>query len=267
MFLGLDIDNSLLYDWRENHFSIQFDQSWYQKMNDLPFSEENQMLLKGQQVFSVVNALLPKLSVLPPIPKDTQAYYLLQENIKRERNYLFRWICGDPSMTKEKYQEFRLDPEFTIKDLKIDQMRKAEAMNNLKILLRTREKTGDIREGVQEIIAEVIGGKRTINDVKDELIIHQRELLSYLPNQKDINIDISLASIGMAMSIAGWLVNFLPMTYAGSTLAAIDVVKGAYEVWQARAEKYEISSLRHKYPLAFLIRDIDKELLSKSYKN
>jgi len=253
MFMGLEIPSSLLYEWQEHHFKVPpvAVQPFPQRpLPGVPDVEEKTR--REQQLISVLNALLPEFLLLPPLPLRGEAPAALRRNITREKPELYRWIYGDPEMPRDSYHEFRHGPDFRLVDAKIDEPRKAQAWQNFELLMRVREATKDIRAGVQKIISDVVHGQRTLADVRTELNVHQQELLSHLPSQRSITVDIGLAGTGFAVAVAeilGTLSGVIP------GVSPIGPGLTAYEIWQAKAKRQQYRALRQRYPLAWFLRD------------
>ncbi len=262
MFMGLEIPTSLLYEWQEYHFKVPPPaQLPLQKPTlELPDVEEAR---RQQQIVSVLKALLPEFFLLPPLLPESEAFLALQRNITQEKPALYRWIYGDTEMPRDRYHELRLGPDFRSFDAKVDESRKALAWRNFEILMKARQATKDVRAGMQTIISDVVDERRTITDVEAEVRIHQEELLSHLPSQRSITVDITLAGIGFAVTIAeilGTLSGLVP------GVSPIGLGLAAYGVWKARTERQQYHALRQRYPLAWFLRDfreIQRTELSK----
>lgn len=253
MFLGLELPSALLYEWQESHFKLPSVPPIPQTHQEIKI-DQVQSAGNGQKVMSVLKALLPEFNLLPPLSPDSEAAALLQANIGREKGRLYRWICGDPEVTQADYQEWRLSPSFRIRDKQIDDVRRAQAWHNFEILLKVREETKDIRAAVQGLATDVVAGRKPLEEVQEDLGAYQQELLSHLPHENPMRVDVGLAGAGLAISVAGSLSGLIPPAI-GISIAAIDIISAAWEVWNARQRRIQYQSLRKDFPLAFFLRD------------
>ena len=181
MSMGLEMPNTLRYEWQEHHFKPPraYLRDITQVNQSRLLSEENISNLEEEQARSLrlhraIGAVLPEFALLPPL-SSKEATDALRKNIAREKPTLYRWIYGDPDMPRGKYQELRHGPRYRILDSKIDEPRKPQAFQNLELLRKVRERTTDVRSGVQKIFGDVLEGNRTPEDVKAELEIHRNE--------------------------------------------------------------------------------------------
>ncbi|MCA9731524.1 hypothetical protein KC799_05320 [candidate division KSB1 bacterium] len=252
MFLGLNVPNSLLYEWQESHF--KFDIPKFPQSQTINTAELNKGITYTRDIFSVIKTMLPEISLLPPPIPGSDAENALHTNIEKEKYSLYRWILGDSQMSQQNYIDFRLGAGFTALDRKVDDSRKAQAWHNFNLLMKVREQTKDIRLGVQRIINDVVTGNRTIDDVKDELILSQQELMTHLPNVNRTKLDVGLATTGLAVALVGSLSGLIPPSI-GLALGATDLIMAAKDVWESRKNVQELNDLRSNYPLAFLLRD------------
>ena len=259
MFTYLKIpDTSARYEWEENHFkpprvsSLQLTPEFIDKMKQAR---------KGQRLFvPTVEPLLPEFSLLPPIPANSEAREALRKNIDREKVALYRWIYGDPDMSRDKYHEFRLGPDFRHLDAKIDEPRRAQAWQNFELLLEFRGKTKDIRSNMQKIIADVLDGRRTRADVGAELHEQEEALNVYLPSARSLIWTLGLSGAGLALTIEAII-----STLSHQVPALVDLgldsfalLSGAYGTWGAASSLREHRTLRQRYPYAWFVREFRK---------
>ncbi len=252
MFMGLEVPNSLLYEWQENHFKISSSLVTPLLPPTVLEADKEEKLRQEQQLISVLRALLPEFSLLPSVPPKSEAAAALRRNITKEKPALYRWIYGDPTMPRDNYHDLRLGPEFRILDAKIDEPRKSQTWQNFESLLKIRKATKDIRAGMQAIIADVVYNRRTIEDVEAELIEHQKELLTYLPSHHSTTVDVGLTGITLAICIAE-AIAALSGNYP--VVPPISTALATYTFWQAKAKRQKYCANRQLYPLAWFLRE------------
>lgn len=262
MSMGLEIPNALRYEWQEHHFkpprdylrkAAQLDEDRMLLEEDIRDLEEEHT--RSLRLFKAIGAVLPEFALLPPLPSKGEAADALRKNIAREKPTLYRWVYGDPDMPREKYQELRHGPSYRVLDSKIDEPRKPQAFQNLELLSKVRERTADVRSGVQKIFGDVLEGNRTPEDVKAELEIHRNELISHFaPSHRTITLDVALGGTALALTVAGiisGLAGYPPI------IGAAGVGMGAYRFWKSRTRRKEFHLSRRKFPLAWLVRDFE----------
>jgi len=242
--LSLELPQAVLFQDKENYFKVPSPNA---KLLPPSFSSPSEAVaLEHQEQFVIaVRSLLPDFSLLPPLHPSTAAARALKSALAREKPMVLRYAFGDPSVTQETVLDFRLGAEFRQDDAKIDEPRKAQAWDNFKLLLKVRSETADVRRGVQKIVADVMEGRRTVTDVKRELVVHHQELLSHLPGVRSATFSVRLAGSGIFVGLLEAL------SHIPGPSAAFHVI----EWFRAKKERQHYAALRRQYPLPFFWRD------------
>jgi hypothetical protein len=254
MSMGLEIPNTLRYEWQEHHFKPP--SGYFREAQSRLRSEENIRDLEEEQarslsLYKAIGTVLPAFALLPPL--SSEAAEALRTNIAQEKPTLYRWIYGDPTMPREKYQELRHGPSYRILDSKIDEPRRPQAFQNLELLLKVRERTADIRSGVQKIFGDVLEGNRTPEDVTAELEIHRNEIFSHFaPSQRTTTLDVALGGTALALTMAGIISG---LAGAPPVVAPVGVALGAYRFWKSYTRRKQYRLSRRKFPLGWLVQD------------
>jgi len=160
--LGIEMPNGILYPGRENYFK-----SPHKRVaRRLPPTQEATSAGRQRRFVSALKAIVPRFTLLPPVPLGSEAAAALRRSIDREKQIVLRYAFGDPDVRPQDILEYRLGSAFKADDEKIDGPRRRITEENLKLLLRIRRRTEDVRASVRHVLVDVVDGRRTISEVR-----------------------------------------------------------------------------------------------------
>ena len=82
MSMGLEVPNSLLYEWQEHHFRVPRTDSLPSPQSVSLTPDLEGKLGEEERLVSAVKALLPEFRLLPPLPSTGEAHDALRRNIE-----------------------------------------------------------------------------------------------------------------------------------------------------------------------------------------
>jgi len=248
---GLAIPAALRYDWCEHYFAAPRRRP-KRALDDS--SVRNECGDKERKRFfrlaRVLNMMVPRISLIPPIRPNSDAAAALVEAKARESSALVRWICGDPTMNREAYHDFRLGGAFVELDKRIDSPRQNIALDNLDKLLRLREETKAVRGSVQRTIGQVVDGSRSVQDVQRELNDQLKAVCSHFIGKSKVASSCFVVGPELVYEV---LREILP--HLGRELPIVGIPFKAAHVAEATCETvrnaFELRTLITDNPLAF----------------
>ena len=258
MFMGVDLPDTLHYDYQENHFSALSVAA--QRLTTVVAPPIGEALVaedqaeRSRRLLAVLRVALPDFALLPPIT-DQKARAALRENIEREKRQMYRYIYG--AMPHWEYERLRKGPGFEERDKIIDsKARFGQAEKNLELLFRVRDKTTKIRPYAQRVIRDVVEGRRPVEDVQRELQTIRSTIEDALKREAKIRgIEVlagAHALLGAVELVAGH--NNMALLYGslGFSEAAL-AFREASETREMRGE------LGREFPLAWIAGQVDRE--------
>jgi hypothetical protein len=259
LFAKLDLPRCVRYEWQESHFRTSPSAPARRPRTTAAGAPAEALQTEQQLVSSLLKLVLPDFHLLPPVPKGSQAAKALKRNVQEERPTLYRWIYGDPEMPQERYQELRRGSVFLEGDRIIDAERRPIAFQNLELLMNVRERTTDVRSGVQKIFKDVLDGTRQPSDVAKELAIHKQEIEAAFPESA------RAARWGLLKTSGGFIADSLlkvARLFVGDPSSPLGIPgtarRGTRVIQRLRRERERVAS-RSAKPLAWLVRDFEEE--------
>jgi hypothetical protein len=252
MFSGLDIPGALHYDYQENHFS-----NLSLSALELTGAVAPPVIVKGlaqdharkaERLLSALAIVLPDFRLLPPI-KGSIGKAALHENIFQEKRTMYRYVYGD--LSHAEYERFRSGPSFAERDRLVDSAERfREADRNIEILLRARQRTASVRPFAQQVIAEVVDGTRSLQDVETELATVRSVVEDAIAREKKTQALQVIAGgevlLGAAETLA---VTHEPLAAFPAALS----FGHAVHAWQEATHlKGQQTSLGRRFPLAWI---------------
>jgi hypothetical protein len=253
LFSRITVPRTLRYEWQENHF-LPGHARWRElsAVRERAFGrpDESQSPLE-----SLASELVPGFQLIPPLPREAgRARAAFAEVLRKEKRNLYRWICGDPSMTQHDYQEFRKGRDFRALDLQIDEARKNEAFKNLQTLLDVRRKTKSMRRDIQRLTADVLEGRKQLDEAKADIQLQVAELSTYVASTKRTKFDVALAGVSLLLGRAG---HIAPTSTLAQLVGQASTLVADYAAYDAVRSKQQIDDSRALYPYAWFVREYE----------
>ncbi len=251
MFMGVDLPDTLHYDYQENHFGAlslaaqQLTNSVAPHIVETEITEDQ--MTRASRLFAALSIALPDFALLPPIV-DKAAQEALKENMRKESRMMYRYVYGD--FPHSQYERFRTGEEFRQRDSIIDNAQRfREADKNLEALFRVRSKTAAVRPHAQRVIRNVVNGSCSLEDMRSELETIRstiEDALEHETKARDLHIIAGATFLlGAVETMTG---HFGPFALS----AALSFAKAAHAFREATEVRRRHEELGREFPLAWI---------------
>jgi hypothetical protein len=248
MFMGVDLPDTLHYDYQENHFGAlslaaqQLTSSVTPHIVETEIAEDQ--MVKASRLLAALSIALPDFTLLPPIASET-ARQALKENIRKESRMMYRYVYGD--FPHSDYEQFRSSEEFRRRDSIIDDIQRfREADRNLETIFRVRAKTAAVRPHAQQVIRDVVNGSRSLDEVRSELDTVRSTIEDALDHEtKARDLHIVAGAMFLLGAVEAWKGDLGPHT-------ALAFLEAANMFCEANEVKRRHTELGRKFPLAWI---------------
>ncbi len=254
MFTGIDLPNTLHYDYHENHFSnLSLAASGITRTVAPSIKEAvdaEDQAVRATRLFAALSIALPDFQLLPPII-GAPARAALRENITQEKRMMYRYVYGD--FSHPEYERFRKGTDFTRRDAIVDsswRFRQADA--NMDLLLRIRSRTADVRPHAQRAIAEVVKGARSLEDVANELLMFRTAVEEAIAHESKPQTLRIIAGGRVLLGAIQGLTAIITMHAAGFLEAGREFIEAAHAWREAMVVKKSQETLGRQHPLAWI---------------
>ena len=248
------------YDWKEGHLRPA-------TVNKLLATSGNTVHSEEYELQKAASLILPRVTVLPN-PRwvasiDEAAFRGYKDNVARERLPLYLWMYDDPEWTREKYNTWRLGPEFRAADMAFDRSREKHARKTLEAVLDVRERTRNERAVVQDLLRRSIQRQLRPAELRRELDEHLKRYQD-LRGEESVALNLVIASGGLVSSFVSAALQNIGLSVVGAGIAAgIGLVSGGISgtsmVTAARDAKRKRQARRDE-PVGWFVSEVRRKL-------